>query len=403
MRLAVRLGLAGAVLVAVAAVTFVLWPGGTPSRATHAPAGPAKHPSATSTGAEAPAAEPVVDGNQIIDKRDGSTFVPRGVNWSSFEYACTQGWGYSELDRLGGDAAGETEAAAIAGWGANTVRLPVNEDCWLGTRGAPVSDATTMRTPDDYRANVHRFIEALNAHGLVVILDLQSRKRVGQNDFGNLAMPDAESLAFWKSAATEYAGNPSVIFDAFNEPYSRFDPSTGTYALQLTWDCWRDGGCEAPVQDDRVEPLGPQRYQTVGMSAVVAEIRSTGARQPILLGGLDYANDLTGWLDHAPSDPQLIASFHSYPFKKCKAEACWDATVGTVATSVPVVAGEVGDTDHRGGYVNSFVSWANSHKLGWLAWVWDASPQDPMALIQSDRLTPTIPYGIRVRNLMEQR
>ncbi len=49
---------------------------------------------------------------------------------------------------------------------------------------------------------------------------------------------------------------------------------------------------------------------------MVTAIRSTGATQPIMLGGLSYANDLSGWLANEPSDPlatspegsQLIAS-----------------------------------------------------------------------------------------------
>ncbi|HEX4191368.1 MAG TPA: cellulase family glycosylhydrolase [Marmoricola sp.] len=361
---------------------------------------PGDRPTSSSSDA-LPAAEPVVKGNQIIDQRTGKTFVPRGVNWSSFEYACTQGWGYSTLDRLTQSDPDRSEALAIASWGANVVRLPVNEDCWLGTRGAPVSSATVRRTAAGYRASITGFIKALNDTGLVVILDLQSRKRPDSDAFGNVAMPDDESLDFWRSAAALYAGDPSIIFDGFNEPYSRYDPTSGTYALRLTWDCWRDGGCAAPVQDDRQEPLDGQTYTAQGMSAVVAAIRAAGARQPIILGGLDYANDLTGWLDHRPSDPQLIAGFHSYPFKDCRTITCWDTDLLPVLATVPVITSEVGDNSRSGNYVENYVKWANSHKIGWLAWVWEDTPSDPMALIQSDRLTATNPYGIRVRGLLE--
>ena len=348
------------------------------------------------------APEPVVEGNQILDARDGSVLVPRGINWSSFEYACTQGWGYSALDVNGGSAAAEAEAAAMASWGANTIRLPVNQDCWLGTRGAPVSDSSTQRTAEGYRASIAEFIAALNREGLAVILDLQSRKRVDQNEFGNLAMPDAESLEFWESAAREYAGNPSVIFDAFNEPYSRYNNATASWALELSWECWRDGGCLAPVQDDRTEPLNGETYQAVGMARVVETIRAAGATQPIILGGLDYANDLRKWLDHAPRDPQLIAAIHSYPFKRCNNVACWDQEVASLATSVPVLTAEVGDRDHNAPYVDSYVSWAKQHNIGWLVWVWDGTADNPMALVQSDRATATKPYGFRVRELLQQ-
>ena len=53
---------------------------------------------AASTGpASAAAPQPVVQGNRIIDSVTGAAFVPRGVNFPSFEYACQQGWGYSNL------------------------------------------------------------------------------------------------------------------------------------------------------------------------------------------------------------------------------------------------------------------------------------------------------------------
>ena len=69
-----------------------------------------------------------VVGNQIVDSRSGQVFVPRGVNWPSFEYACKDGYGYSNSANrrtVGPDAAG---AALIVSWHINTVRIPLNQD-----------------------------------------------------------------------------------------------------------------------------------------------------------------------------------------------------------------------------------------------------------------------------------
>ena len=33
---------------------------------------------------------------------------------------------------------------------------------------------------------------------------------------------------------------------------------------------------------------------------MVAAVRGAGAAQPIMLGGLNYSNDLSGWLAHKP-------------------------------------------------------------------------------------------------------
>jgi endoglucanase len=355
-----------------------------------------RSPLASGSEVDTGAAHPVVDGNRIVDARSGREFVPRGVNWSSFEYACAQGWGTSALDTMVARDPYGSEAAMIADWGANTVRLPLNQDCWLGTRGAPVSDQYDERTVETYRADVHSFVQALNRAGMVVILDLHSRKRIGQPEFGNLAMPDGESLAFWTSVASAYEDNPSVMFDAFNEPYSRYNSSGTRYLFDLTWKCWRDGGCEAPVEDDQTASVGRVTYPVIGMDAVVSAIRGAGATQPILLGGLDYANDLSHWLEFAPDDDQLIAAFHSYDFKECNDATCWNDVLGEIADSVPVLASELGAQRPDDGYVDTYLAWADQHHEGALFWVWADHPGDPMALVADDRGTPTA-YGLSAR------
>ena len=346
---------------------------------------------------ETGAPHPVVEGNRIVDARSGREFVPRGVNWSSFEYACAQGWGMSSLDSVVARDPAAAQAKAIARWGANTVRLPLNQDCWLGTRGAPVSDQYVERTVEGYRAEVHDFVTALNREGVVVILDLHSRKRIGQPEFGNLAMPDAESIAFWTSVATAYQDNPSVLFDAFNEPYSRWNASSTRYLFDLTWQCWRDGGCRAPIEDDQSATVARVTYVVQGMSAMVSAIRNAGAAQPILLGGLDYANDLSHWQEFAPDDDQLIAAFHSYDFKECGTERCWNDVVGRLADSVPVLTSELGAEDPTDGYVDDYLAWADERNLGALFWVWADHPADPMALVADEKGRPTA-YGRLARD-----
>jgi endoglucanase len=353
-------------------------------------AGPAR--SAPDTGAP----QPRVDGNRLVDDRTGHDFVPKGVNWSSFEYACAQGWGMSAIDGLAAAGQVSTEAMAIAEWGVNTVRLPLNQDCWLGTRDAPVSDSYQERTPTTYRSSVREFVEALHDQGIVVILDLHSRKRPDSPEFGNLAMPDSDSLTFWRSVAADYRDDPSVMFDAFNEPYSRYGP-TGELVFDLTWSCWRDGGCAAPAVDDRTATSGAVTYPVQGMAAVVGAIRDAGAEQPILLGGLDYANDLSQWLEYAPDDDQLVASFHSYDFKPCSTRECWDSVIGPLADSVPVITSELGATDPLGGYVSDYLDWADDHGIGALLWVWADNPSDPMALVTDESGVPTA-YGQLARS-----
>jgi hypothetical protein len=333
------------------------------------------------------AAQPVVRDGELVDARTGDPWVPRCVTWSSFEYACAQGWGYSALDSLGPDAEAE-QAATIASWGADTVRLPLNQDCWLGTRGAPVSDDFDSRTPTGYRSAVGDFVDALGAEGIVVVLDLQSRKRIGSPEFGDLAMPDSESLAFWASVATEYADDPSVLFEAFGSPTSRQD-ARGRPVLDLTWRCWRDGGCAVPVEDDRTEvDQDGATYDAQGMADVVATIRRAGAEQPILLSGLEAGNDLERWAELAPTDDQLVAAFHVDDRAAC-GERCWDRVVAPLADRFPVLTTDVHATDPLDGWVADYLRWADAHGIGSLLGVWAEHPGDPQALVSDLAGRPT--------------
>jgi hypothetical protein len=311
--------------------------------------GPAA-PVATPTPGSAPI--PVVSGNRILDSRTGETWVPHAVNWPSFEYACRQGWGYSQ----GG--ATDAAASAMVTWGINAVRLPLNEQCWLGAEGAPA-----YGTVSGYRSAVRTWVDALNAHGIVVILDLHWSAPVGKPADGQRAMTGTRSVLFWQSVAAAYSKVPSVIFDAFNEPYSRWPGFT------LTWSCWKNGGCQAPVEND-VTTVGGSTFTLVGMKTLVTTIRRAGATQPIMLAGLDYANDLRGWLANKPTDTQLIASWHNYPGQRCNTVDCWNSEIVPVAAAVPVIASEFGQTDGGASYLTTFMTWADGQGIGYAPWAW---------------------------------
>lgn len=345
------------------------------------------------------APRPVVSGNILIDSVTGAAWVPRGVNFPSFEYACAQGWGYSR------ESANAATAAAIAAWNANVVRVPLNQDCWLGTNGAP---AGVGRTAAGYRAAVAAFVGQLNAAGLAVILDLHSwRTKPDGNIVGQRAMPDSASLTFWSSVATTFASNPSVIFDAFNEPYSRWNSATGSWAFQLTWDCWKNGGCRAPLVDDYTPlpagytnpPATNQSYPVVGMDAIVAAIRAAGASQPILVAGLDYSNDLGQWLTYRPNDTQLIAGFHNYAGQACHTVTCWNTKIAPVAAVVPVITGEFAD-DGDGSYMEGYMDWADAHSIGYLPWAWWvlSGAAGEYALLDNDDGTPRSPMGTTLKS-----
>jgi endoglucanase len=288
-----------------------------------------------------------VVGNQI---RNGAGQPVRllGVNRSGTEYACVQGWGIFD---------GPSDAAsiqAIVGWRANAVRIPLNEDCWLGINGVPAAYGGAS-----YQTAIASYVAALNAAGLVAILELHWTAPGTQKATAQSPMPDRDhSVTFWSQVANAYKTNSSVIFELFNEPF----PDNGQDTT-AGWQCWRDGGTCPGVG-----------YQAAGMQELVTTVRSTGATNIILLGGLEWSNALSQWLTYKPSDPtgNLGAAWHVYNFNRCRTVTCYDTTAGPVAQQVPLVATEIGEDDAGHGFIDPLMNWLDARGQSYLAWTWDA-------------------------------
>jgi len=299
-----------------------------------------------------------------------------GVDRSGAEYMCV-----GRGDRTVFD--GPTDAASIAAivaWHANAVRVPLNEDCWLGINGAD-----PWLSGVHYRRAVRRFVAALNAAGLYVILDLHwaAPGRILATEQWPMADAD-HARAFWRSVARAFKGDRAVVFDLFNEPFIS------------SWPCWRDG-CETTFKDSAGQTV---RYRTAGMQQLVEAVRSTGAGNSIMLGGLGYASDESQWLRYEPRDPdhQLAVSFHTYNFSGCNDAACWNTTIAPLATQVPVVTGELGESGCTDGYVLGYMPWADAHNISYLGWAWDATDSgwdcsSGPSLIEDYAGTPTA-YGV---------
>lgn len=178
------------------------------------------------------------------------------------------------------------------------------------------------------------------------------------------------SPLFWAQVAGTFKGNSNVMFDLFNEPYLERD---STQDGRDPWNAWRDGAV-LHVHDKNEEPTAAT-YQAAGMQELVNAVRSTGAINPIMLGGLSYAQDLGGMLAHLPSDPaaQLVAAFHPYPGNPCDWGdfACLRAEIDSVA-AMPVMVGEYGRDDCTTSSVEGLLDFFDSYRgrVGYLAWVW---------------------------------
>lgn len=315
-----------------------------------------------------------VSGNQIVYGASGQIVQLRGVSRSGTEYSCVKGSGV--FDSPTPDQ--PDSSALIAGmqsWDINVVRVPLNEDCWLGINvKSPFAGAV-------YRQAILRYVSELQAADLFVILDLHWTAPGTAVANALEPMPDADHApTFWKSVARTFRFNHRLIFDLYNEPYG------------VSWSCWLHG-CQVAAQGSS------PTYEAAGMQQLVDAVRGTGARQPLLIGGLDYSFDLSGWLSNEPKDPdnQLIASVHTYGGSSPCSSSCLQSITAT-RTRVPVLFGELGETDCGQSYVDSIMSWADSHKIGYLGWAWDATSSGGWtcsggpSLITNYSGTPT-PYG----------
>lgn len=286
-----------------------------------------------------------VRGNQLVDKQ-GDPVRLLGVNRPGLEYQCIYGKGFFE------GPSDRASIEAMKSWHINAVRVQLNESCWLGH---PWIQPGLSGAP--YREAVRGYVNRLARAGLYVILDLQWSAPGKHWATGIVPMPAADhAIEFWRSLASEYREDRAVLFDLYNEPHD------------IDWACWRDG-CEA-----RDQWFGS--YRAVGMQELVDTVRATGAwRQPILLGGLDWARDLSGWLEYLPDDPAdaLVASNHTYDYKPCFRH-CRNILL-RIARRHPVVTGELGQTDCKHKYVDSYMPWADRHDISYLGWAWYVNPE----------------------------
>ncbi len=300
-----------------------------------------------------------VKGKRLVDAR-GKTVRLIGVNRSGSEYSC------SGDDGQGGHGYGFFEGPvsnraidAMKTWKVNAVALPLNEACWLGGIGG----LNQRFSGEAYQRAIEGYVNRLNAHGIYVVLRL-SGAAPGDNAYGavpgdsEIPMADADhSLDFWRSVATRFAGNRAVIFHAFDEPH------------KVSWDCARSG-CSTDADGSEGEPVfGP--YEAVGHQAIVDTIRGTGATQPIIVSGIDFAGQLDRWPEFVPADPlsSIVVGWNSFDYSGNLGSSKPDLTA--LSRSYPVVVGGFGDTDCNSDYSNKLMKFADGKGISYLAWTWN--------------------------------
>ena len=309
-----------------------------------------------------------VDGNRIR-RADGTEVWLQGASVDSLQWSNT------------GEDVVNSVIGAIDEWKANTVRLPMNEERWFGQAAGQTDNGAA------YRGIIDQCVKAASSRGAYLILDLH-----------RFRAPTEQHVAFWKDAANTYKDDPAVIFELFNEPHD------------IPWEVWRNGGdvTNKRKEGDTVAENAEKvvAFRTVGMQALLEAVRSTGAKNLVLAGGLDYAYDASGVLNgFALQDEAANLAYvaHVYPWK-----SDWQHKFLDVAKVHPIVMTEVGCDAVRYSFIpperhENPYTWApdmiaciQKYKLHWTAFSFHRSCGPPM-LMKGDGFVPTPFWGSFVR------
>jgi hypothetical protein len=335
---------------------------------------------------------------KIVD-RNGNVLVLHGADESGTENYCTT-WGPPPVvisPQGGPSPLTQDSLTAMKSWGLNTVRIPLNEDCWLGINGVDASVGGA-----NYQAPILAAVDLITqTNGMYAILDLHWSAPGTTLPTTQGTMPDLDhTITFWQQVAAAYKDNGSVMFDLFNEPVM----TSGTNDQQFA--CWKNGSTAANGGDCPMVS-----FAVAGMQQLLTAVRGAGADNLVMMGGIGYAAQLGLWPTYVPTDtlspPNIAASWHVYDDQGgCTADGpttvatlCGTSGLGGQAVmdaGYPIVVGETGyyycaahgsPASVGPDWWPLFLSWADAQGLAFLAWSW-SDGNDPQLLANTTTFDP---------------
>jgi hypothetical protein len=342
--------------------------------------------SAAQTGSHKPLLALKAVGNRILDTQNQPVLL-RGVNVPTLEWT----------NEIGGHVL-DTVNVAIRDWKANIIRLPLAQDRWFGKAPEQKDQGTA------YRALVHQVVQTCSSQGCYILLDLHwSDCGEWGTNIGQHSMPDRNSIVFWKDCAAAFKNQPAVLFDLYNEPHD------------VSWEVWFNGGTIKDRANTR--RAGPARtYEAVGMQQLLDTVRSTGAKNAVIAGGLDWAYDFSGILNGLELFDKkgngVIYANHVYNNKGDTAET-WIAKMDKATARLPVIVSEFGGSGgpHRrtGRFSRPVVPGGDDwllhvmqalvdHQWSWTAWC--LHPFAGPTLISDWKYMPTPDFGVFVKQAL---
>lgn len=106
-----------------------------------------------------------------------------------------------------------TSVAAMKTWNINIVRIPLNEDCWLGINGVAAAYSGAA-----YQNAVTSFVSLLHANGMYAELSLMWGAPGTYSATYQPGGPDEDhSPAMWQRMASTFKNDPNVILAPWGE------------------------------------------------------------------------------------------------------------------------------------------------------------------------------------------
>lgn len=269
-------------------------------------------------------------------------------------------------------------------WHINAVFLDVSTTCWLNT-----GQITPTMGGATYQKALTDYATLLAQNNIYIIFRINSP-----------SLADHQTVvSFWTQIADTFKNNPVVLFEVADVyPSSNKDTPSD-------WECWRDGTTQAN-QATCVTILINKRtgisttYTYTGLQDIVTTIRSTGAKNIIVLHGINGINSfmnanyqagvpesLTGWLQFKPTDPlNSIASgirvyhFDAQTITPCDQASCWNGMIAPVSAQVPLIDDYLTErnflstgTSCDAAWMNTYMDWLDMHSGSYIAAFWDTA------------------------------
>ena len=156
------------------------------------------------------------------------------------------------------------------------------------------------------------------------------------------------------------------MFELYNEPHD------------VSWSVWRSGGTAS------------SGFQAVGMQQLYDAVRATGAQNLVIIGGLDWAYDLSGVPANRIDGYNIAYATHPYNAPG-KQPVLWDSAWGFLTETDPIIVTEFGDTETACAtdYSAALIQYADAHVTSWTAWAWYPGGCSFPALIDDWSATPS--------------